>query len=153
MIRSDFASVVATTQPHPPVAVMLGWETLDFDAEIGSIRGRMLARPDFLNANGVVQGGVLSSMLDSAAALAVMCSSDDATFASTLELKSSFFRPVGAGPIIGEGIVISRTSGICFVEAKLLSVGGHLIAKASATMRLLQVPNRNSAKKQANGNA
>jgi uncharacterized protein (TIGR00369 family) len=134
---ASFLDIHEGRAPHPPVASLLGWKTLAYDADRGFIRGEMLAREEFLNPSGVLQGGMLCAMLDNAAGLAVMCTLGPGQMAPTLEIKSNFMRPGRPGRFIGEGWIRSQAAGVCFVEALLMTEDGHLVATASATARIL----------------
>jgi len=123
--------------PIPPMAVLIGWRTLEFDPEIGFIRGEMIAPAEFLNSYGTVQGGALCMLLDQCVGLAALCALGPGQSAPTMELKTSFMRPVGAGKLVGEGRVVFRAAGIYFAEAKLETLDRRLVATASATMRVL----------------
>jgi uncharacterized protein (TIGR00369 family) len=134
---TSFLDIYEGRAPHPPVAILLGWKTLEFDSERGFIRGEMLAREEFLNPAGVIQGGMMCAMLDNAAGLAVMCALGPGQIAPTLEIKSNFMRPGKPGKFIGEGWIRSQAAGVCFVEASLTSEAGQLVATASATARIM----------------
>ncbi|MEJ1126423.1 PaaI family thioesterase [Variovorax beijingensis] len=136
-LAPSFLDIHEGRAPHPPVAVLLGWHTLEFDSENGYIRGEMLAREEFLNPAGVLQGGMMCAMLDNAAGLAVMCTLGPGQMAPTLEIKSNFMRPGKPGKFIGEGWIRSQAAGVCFVEARLTTEAGQLVATASATARIL----------------
>ncbi len=133
----SFLDIYEGRAPHPPVAILLGWKTLEYDSEMGFIRGEMLAREEFLNPAGVLQGGMICAMLDNAAGLAVMCTLGPGQIAPTLEIKSNFMRPGKPGKFIGEGRIRSQAAGVCFVEASLTSEAGQLVATASATARIM----------------
>lgn len=137
MPKSMFHDIYEGREPHPPVAILLGWKTLEFDDQAGSIRGEMLATEDFLNPAGVLQGGMICAMLDNAAGLAVLCTLGPGQTAPSLEIKTNFMRPGKPGKYIGEAWIKSQSAGICFVEASLTTEDGRLIATASATARLL----------------
>jgi uncharacterized protein (TIGR00369 family) len=134
---TSFLDIYEGRAPHPPVAILLGWKTLEFDSERGFIRGEMLAREEFLNPAGVIQGGMMCAMLDNAAGLAVMCALGPGQIAPTLEIKSNFMRPGKPGKFIGEGWIRSQAAGVCFVEASLTNQAGQLVATASATARIM----------------
>jgi uncharacterized protein (TIGR00369 family) len=134
---TSFLDIYEGRAPHPPVAILLGWKTLEYDSEKGFIRGEMLAREEFLNPSGVLQGGMMCAMLDNAAGLAVMCALGPGQIAPTLEIKSNFMRPGKPGKFIGEGWIRSQAAGVCFVEASLTSEAGQLVATASATARIM----------------
>lgn len=133
----SFLDIHEGRAPHPPVAILLGWKTLEYDSEKGFIRGEMLAREEFLNPAGVLQGGMMCAMLDNAAGLAVMCALEPGQTAPTMEIKSNFMRPGKPGKFIAEGWIRSQAAGVCFVEAFLMSESGQLVATASATARIL----------------
>jgi uncharacterized protein (TIGR00369 family) len=133
----SFLDIHEGRAPHPPVAILLGWKTLEYDSEKGFIRGEMLAREEFLNPAGVLQGGMMCAMLDNAAGLAVMCALEPGQMAPTMEIKSNFMRPGKPGKFIAEGRIRSQAAGVCFVEASLMSESGQLVATASATARIL----------------
>lgn len=132
----SFLDIYEGRAPHPPVAILLGWKTLQYDSEKGFIRGEMMAREEFLNPAGVLQGGMMCAMLDNAAGLAVLCTLGPGQVAPTLEIKSNFMRPGKPGKFIGEGWIRSRAAGVCFVEASLTNEAGRLVATASATARV-----------------
>jgi acyl-CoA thioesterase len=56
----------------------------------------------------------------------------------TLELKVSYFAPVGPGPVIAEGWVERRGRSTCFLEGRLLNAAGEVLAKASSTARMIE---------------
>jgi uncharacterized protein (TIGR00369 family) len=133
----SFLDIHEGRAPHPPVAILLGWKTLEFDSEKGFIRGEMVAGEEFLNPAGVLQGGIMCAMLDNAAGLAVMCALGPGQTAPTLEIKSNFMRPGRPGKFIGEARIRSQGAGVCFVEASLTSEAGQLVATATATSRIM----------------
>jgi uncharacterized protein (TIGR00369 family) len=119
----------------PPAAVLLGWKALSL--EPGRVRVRYTAKPEFANPQGAVQGGFLAAMLDDAMgpALFTLLAAED--FAPTIEMKVNFVRPARTGPIVAEGSVVHETSSIAFLEGKLETDEGDLIATATATARII----------------
>ena len=101
------------------------------------VRGMMVARGEFLNPSGTVQGGILTSMLDNVLGLAIIATLGAGQLAPTLELKANFIRPGKLGSYIGEGRIVSRGTGVCFLDAKLNDADGNLIATATSTARIL----------------
>jgi uncharacterized protein (TIGR00369 family) len=53
--------------------------------------------------------------------------------APTVEMKTSFFRPAGFGPIRGIGRVARWGRTIAFTEGELYDAEGRLLAKATGT--------------------
>ncbi len=118
----------------PPAAALLGWKALTL--EPGRVRIRYTARPDFCNPHGAIQGGFLAAMLDDAMGPALFTTLPADQFAPTIEMKVNFVRPARPGPIIAEGTVVHKTSSVAFLEGKLMTVDGELIATATATSRI-----------------
>ena len=118
----------------PPAAVLLGWKALDLQP--GRARVQYTARPDFCNPHGAIQGGFLAAMLDDAMGPALLTTLPADQFAPTIEMKVNFVRPARPGPIIAEGTLVHKTSSIAFLEGKLTTIDGDLIATATATARI-----------------
>jgi uncharacterized protein (TIGR00369 family) len=122
----------------PPAVELLGYRLLDADAERGEAHAEFVARPEFLNLMGNVQGGFLTAMLDAVAATALLAQLPSDQLAPTLELKSSFIRPAPAGRILGSGRVVHRGRTIAFLESTLTDEDGNLLATATATVRIVR---------------
>ncbi len=58
-------------------------------------------------------------------------------FAPTLEMAGSYLEPVRVGPLWARGRVVKRGSTTGFVEAELVDEAGTLLARASATVRIV----------------
>jgi acyl-coenzyme A thioesterase PaaI-like protein len=56
-----------------PAAALLGREVVEADKATGQVRVRFLAKHEFTNRHGTVQGGFLAAMLDAATGNAVVC--------------------------------------------------------------------------------
>ncbi len=123
--------------PPSPVRLLLGWQLLDVSPQIGTLHAQFKAKPEFLNPAGMVQGGLLTAMLDNVMGAALGARLKPGQFVVTLELKTSFFHPAREGTLIGEGHVIKQGKSIGFLEGHLKDTEGNLIAKASATARIV----------------
>jgi uncharacterized protein (TIGR00369 family) len=95
----------------------------------------MVVDERFLNPVGVMQGGFLAAVLDSAmGASAVSARRESKVSAANTEMKVSFLRPARLGDeltctatVLKAGLVIS------FVEAKIENGDGKLLATASSS--------------------
>jgi uncharacterized protein (TIGR00369 family) len=123
----------------PPAGRLLGWSPLLL--EPGFARVGYIAREDWYNPQGTVQGGFIAAMLDDAMGPALFTALEPGQFAPTLELKVTFFRPVQAGVITAEGRVVHRTKRVAFLEGRLYTNEGELAASATATAQIGQVRN------------
>lgn len=130
--KAEFDRIIA-----PPVRKLLGAEVLEIDPEEGFARVAFTTRDDFLNLAGVVQGGILAAMLDSAMSYSAIARNRLKNRVPTLELKISFIAPAKPGRLIGEGRVIRMGRTIAFLEGKLMDEGGELLATSTATARLV----------------
>lgn len=87
------------------------------------------------NPLGVVHGGVVATLLDSAMACAIQTLLPPATGCPTLELKTNFIRAITreAGPLRGEGWVIHCGKQTAVAEGRVVDGQGKLFAHATTT--------------------
>lgn len=124
----------------PPVAQLLGWQLEEIDPSRGTIVVRYDARTEFTNPLGDIQGGLLAAMLDDTMGPALVATLPPGQFAPTLEMKVSYLAPARVGPLWGHGRVVKRGGTISFVEADLVDADGLIVARASATVRVISLP-------------
>src|SRR5437588_1280297 len=134
-----FWDAVEGRTPMPPVAKLLGWQLEDIDPDAGTITVKFEARLEFTNPLGNVQGGILASMLDDTMGPALVATLPPDQFAPTLEMKVSYFAPAKVGPLWGHGRVVHAGRTNAFVEADLVDADDKIIARASATVRILKM--------------
>jgi uncharacterized protein (TIGR00369 family) len=125
-----------------PIARLMGWRCVSVDREKGEMVVSYQARPEFANPVGMVQGGMLSAMLDDVMSPAATLGLAAGEAVQTLEMKTSYFSPAKIGTIIARGWVRRRGRDILFLEAQLEGEDGKLIATASATARRFVLPTR-----------
>lgn len=93
--------------------------------------------PIHLNPVGIVHGGVLCTMLDTAMAKAFFETlPEERRLGAALELKINFLRPTQTGKLTAYGKLINPTRRTAFVEGHIQNEAGKLVAKASATLIL-----------------
>jgi len=134
-----FGEKTAGRLPSVPSAKTLGWELLDYKPDENLIRVAFLAKPEFLNAFGSVQGGFLAAMLDDTMAAGLFATLSPGEVSPMLELKVNFLRPVKAGRLVCEGHIVHRGGGTAFLEGSLRDAEGKLCTTATATVRILKV--------------
>lgn len=88
----------------------------------------------FANPMGSIQGGFIGAMLDEAMAVCCVIASNLTKSAPTLEMKTSYMRPLMPGPAYVEAQIVRWGSSVAFVEADCFNGDGQLVAKGSATM-------------------
>ena len=121
------------SKKRPPCSDTLGMELLEVDQENMTIRMGFDVNPGFANPTGAIQGGFQCAMLDEAMSTCVIIASNVTMTAPTLELKTSFLRPlfVGRAEVVAKIIKFGRST--AFMEAELFDPDGKLVAKATAT--------------------
>lgn len=121
-------------QIPPNCDLTLGLRCVD-KSEPGRTVWRVRADERFANPAGVVQGGFLAAILDSAmGASAVTAVGDRKVFVSNTEMKVSFLRPVLPGADLEcVATVLKAGRVVSFLEAKLSDEEGRVVATASST--------------------
>lgn len=90
-----------------------------------------------LQPYGIVHGGVLATLIDTATFWAVfMRIADDAGLVN-IDLKLNYFKPVEKGLLRAEGVAIRSGKSISYAEARVLDADGDLIAHGTSTLMTL----------------
>jgi len=118
--------------PAPPCADALGVAFANIRPEEGTIDVRFVAKREFLNPAGNVQGGFIAAMLDDTMGPALAATLKQGEFAPTANLNVSFFRPAKVGELLGKGRVLRRGKDVCFLAGELYQ-NDELVAAATAT--------------------
>jgi uncharacterized protein (TIGR00369 family) len=93
--------------------------------------------PQHRNRYGIVHGGVLFSMLDTAMSRAFFDTLPaDKNTGVTLEMKINYLKAVESGRLTAYGVMTNQTRRTAFVEGYIENEAGSLVAKATATMML-----------------
>jgi len=96
---------------------------------------RMRVDERFLNPAGIVQGGFLSAMMDSAmGASAVLSVKERKVYVANTEMKTSFLRPARNGDVLTcTASVLKPGTVVAFLQARILDEQGQLVSTASST--------------------
>lgn len=100
-------------------------EFVTMEADACELRFR--PRPEFTIGNGVVQGGIVTTMLDMAMAIA------GGGEISTASLQIDILRPVVGEVLTVRGRITRRGKRIVFAEAELSGADGTLLARGVQT--------------------
>jgi uncharacterized protein (TIGR00369 family) len=120
----------------PPAAQLLGREIISVDPQSAEVKLRFMARAEFANRHGTVQGGMLAAMLDSATGNAVMVGLPSHLTAVTTRLDTQFLKPAGLGEIVATARLISQDDRVAEVTAELTDSVGQIVATARAELRI-----------------
>jgi acyl-CoA thioesterase len=122
-----------------PGALTLGGRVSSASAVERCVEMTFTMRSEFCHNMGL-QGGYIAAMLDNAMERAVFLVAHESPSPPTLELKVSYLAPGGAGGYRARGQVEHIGQSFAFVSASLWDDAQRLIAKATATAKL--VPHR-----------
>jgi len=119
-----------------PVARLLGREILRID-EDGTLHARFLARPEFANRHGTVQGGMVSAMLDSAVSAVLLAQLSDDLTSMTVRLETEFLRPAPLSVLHAKAWLMTRDERSATTRGELSAPDGTMVAAATAHLRIL----------------
>jgi uncharacterized protein (TIGR00369 family) len=102
-------------------------------AERGKVTMRMPVNARHKQAHGVVHGGVLAALADTAGGLATYMACPIGTRVATVEMKINFLEAVEAGNITAEAEVVRLGRHIAVADCDLRDDSGRLVAKALMT--------------------
>ncbi len=124
--------------PHPPIMDTLG--ITDLRPEQGRVTVEMPAAEFHYNPLGSVHGGVISTLLDTAAACAVHTTLAVGELYTSVDLAVKFLRPVtvDSGLLTCEGTVIQRGRRTALAQAQLTDGAGKLVAHATSTCLIMR---------------
>ena len=130
---AQLQAMVEGTMPPPPIMATLGFT--DFRPEPGRVVVEMPAAEFHYNPLGGVHGGVISTLLDTAAACAVHTTLAPGELYTSLDLTVKFLRPVtvDSGVLTCEGTVIQRGRRTALAQAQLTDERGKLVAHATSS--------------------
>ncbi len=126
-------AMVTGAMPPPPIMATLGFT--GFRPERGRVVVEMPAAEFHYNPLGGVHGGVISTLLDTAAACAVHSTLAPGEFYTSLDLTVKFLRPVTveSGLLTCEGTVLQRGRRTALAQAQLSDERGKLVAHATSS--------------------
>lgn len=112
----------------------------------GATEIELEVRPDFLQQQGTVHGGIVGALVDSATGYAALSLMPAGSEVVTVEYKIHFLRPATGERLIARGHVVrpGRTLYMCVGEVFAVR-GGEEIAVAHMTTTMMAVPDRQAA--------
>lgn len=126
--------------PRPPFMDTIGMT--GFRPERGSVTCAMPAREFHYNPLGGVHGGMISTLLDTAAGCSVHSTLAAGETYTSLDLSVRFLRPVtvDSGLLTCVGKVVHRGRRTALAEAQLFDERGKLLAHATSSCLVLSGP-------------
>ncbi len=99
---------------------------------------RMEIRPDMLNGEGWLQGGMFTALADEAMVLAIYSLLTEGETMATISETTSFMRGARDGFIVAWGKVVKKGRRVAFAEAEVRDprVGGQVMSRTTAAFAL-----------------
>jgi len=94
-------------------------------------------RPELMNAQGVLHGGVTATMADAAVGIAITTRVGRPA-ATTVEMKLNYLRPVAGGKITARSTILRMGSTLCVGRVDLFDDAKERVAAALVTYMLLK---------------
>ncbi|GAA2704853.1 MULTISPECIES: PaaI family thioesterase [Actinoplanes] len=126
--------------PPPPIFQLIDGSSLH--AEDGSVTITLDPQEFHYNPIGTVHGGVISTLLDTAAACSVQTTLPVGVGYTSMDLNVKFLRAVtvDSGTLTCTGAVLQRGRRTALAEARLTDAKGRLVAHATSTCLILDLP-------------
>jgi uncharacterized protein (TIGR00369 family) len=134
--RDFLQAIVDGDVPPPPFAQLVGADLVSVGDGLAVFR----CTPDesTFNPLGLVHGGVLSTLLDSAAGCAVHTQLPAGVGFSSIEIKVSFLRPAKGATLEIEGRSLRVGRQVAFAEAHARDGDGKLVGHATTSLALIR---------------
>jgi|CZKC01.1.fsa_nt_gi uncharacterized protein (TIGR00369 family) len=97
--------------------------------------------------HGVVHGGILASLADTAGAMAAYPLLPRGTRLATVEMTINYLEPVDRGPIVAEARVLRLGRTLAVAECEVKDAEGNLAAKALVTFAIMSTAAKQRARR------
>jgi uncharacterized protein (TIGR00369 family) len=137
--------------PQPPIAELLRMGLV----EVQNGRIAFTCTPDasMYNPLGLVHGGAVCTLLDTATACAMHTTLPEGVGYTSVEIKVNYLRAVtvASGTLTAIGTVVKAGSRIGFAEGTVTDASGKLVATATSTLLVFDLPST-AKRSSTNGN-
>jgi acyl-CoA thioesterase len=125
--------VINSGQKANPFFCLMGIEPKKWGEGKASLM--MTVRPDMTNGEGWLQGGMYTSLIDEAMALAIYTLLEDGQMIATISCTTTFLRGVRAGEcVVADAWVVRQGRQIIFTEGRVCSADAkYELARCSAS--------------------
>jgi uncharacterized protein (TIGR00369 family) len=143
MAGLDFMLAIMDGQvPPPPLQSLMQINMVS--VEPGKVVFTCAPDESTYNLTGVVHGGVICALLDNAVGAAVRSTLPQGKGNTSVEIKVNYLKAVqqSSGLLTATGTVVKSGSRVAFTEGTVTDVSGALVATASSTVLVFDLPNR-----------
>jgi 1,4-dihydroxy-2-naphthoyl-CoA hydrolase len=129
-------SLTATIREAMPLAALLGFEAVEGGPEGVTLRGAWAA--ERCTAAGVLHGGYLMALADSAAATLAFLNLPAGATTSTIEAKTNFLAAVREGTVTARAELVHKGRTTIVVQTDVTDDAGRLASRTLQTQAVLQ---------------
>ncbi len=101
------------------------------EASADRVAARLDWAPDLCTAAGIMHGGVLMSLADTAGALVTFLGLPEGATTATITSTSQLFRPVTGGTVRAVAVPVHRGRATVTAQTSLFDSGGRLVAQTT----------------------
>jgi uncharacterized protein (TIGR00369 family) len=101
-------------------------------ASPGEVTVAMVVEDRHVNLQGLVHGGMLAILADTACGLSIRSAMEPGRLHVTADLDIHFLAPAKAGTLYGRGTAVKIGRSLAFAEASIEDAAGTLLAKAQS---------------------
>jgi len=120
---------------HMPFGAKLGIESISGDAE--EVEATLAWAPELCTAGGVLHGGALMALADSAGAVCAFLNLPPGGRTVTIESKTNFFGSVRDGEVRARSRPLHRGRTTVVIETDLFDAGARHVARTTQTQAVL----------------
>jgi uncharacterized protein (TIGR00369 family) len=127
-------AMIARELPPPPMATLMQFDLVE--AEPGKVVFTCEPDASMYNPNGAIHGGLVCTVLDSVAGLALHSTLPPGKGYTSIEIKVNYLKAVrvNAGPLTATGTVVKSGSRVGFTEGVVADASGAIVATATSTL-------------------
>jgi len=115
---------------------LLGMEVTEIRE--GESRIQMLFKEELTHPYGIVHGGAIASLADSAVAMALISLVKQKDKIATIEFKINFFVPISKGELKAHAKIIHKGSKTAVGDVEVINEKGKMVAKVIATYSIMR---------------
>ena len=128
--------LTTTVREAMPLAALLGFEALEGGPDGVTLRGAWA--PERCTAAGVLHGGYLMALADSAAATLAFLNLPPGASTSTIEAKTNFLAAVREGSVTARAELVHKGRSTIVVQTDVTDDRGRLVSRTLQTQAVLQ---------------
>ena len=132
-------AMIAGELPPPPMARLMRFDLVD--VEPGKVVFTCEPDASMYNPSGAIHGGLVCTVLDSVAGLALHSTLPAGKGYTSIEIKVNYLKPVrlDAGPLSATGTVVKSGARVGFTEGVVTDALGKVVATATSTLLIFDL--------------